>query len=383
MTNDFYGLIYTLKYKKNRIEATFGGGANNYTGDHFGNIIWMRYFTLDNDYRWYLNSGKKSEVNLFTKTTYALTDVLSAYADLQYRIISYKMTGSDDDQKDLGQEHIFGFFNPKAGLFWAISPNQDGYLSFSVAGREPTRADFKEAAGDSEATPEKERMYDTELGYTLRGANFSIGANGYLMYYHDQLVPTGELSNTGYSIMTNVDQSYRLGIELNAGLKPVNFLEWNFNLTLSRNKIADFTEFYTDYDTISWGSEYKSKDLGSVDIAYSPSVIGTSDINFRIRKDLEIHFISKYVGKQYFDNTMSPERMIDPYFVNNLRINFEPAIRKIKELNFQILVNNIFNAEYESNAYGGNWYEGGEEKSWSYYFPQAGTNVMFSAGIKF
>jgi iron complex outermembrane receptor protein len=383
MTNDFYGLVYSLKYIKNRIETTFGGGANNYTGDHFGNIIWMRYSTLDNDHRWYFNSGTKSEVNLFAKTTYALTNVLSVYGDLQYRLISYKMKGSDDDQKDLAQKHKFGFFNPKAGLFWAISPNQDGYLSFSVAGREPTRADFKEAAGDSDATPEKERLYDTELGYSLRGAKFSVGANGYLMYYHDQLVPTGELSNTGYSIMTNVDRSYRMGIELNAGLKPVGFLEANFNLTLSRNKITDFTEYYTDYDTISWGSEYKSKDLGSVDIAYSPSVTGTSDINFRIRKDLEIHFISKYVGRQYFDNTMSAERMIDPYFINNLRISFEPAIRKIKGLNFQIFVNNIFNAEYESNAYGGNWYEGGEEKSWSYYFPQAGTNVMLRAGIKF
>ncbi|MCU0460724.1 MAG: TonB-dependent receptor [Bacteroidales bacterium] len=383
MSNDFYGFVYTLKYKRNRIETTFGGAANSYTGDHYGKIIWMRYSTLEKDYQWYFNSGTKREFSIFAKTTYALTDQLSVYGDLQYRQIFYRMKGFDDDQKDLGQKHNFSFFNPKGGLFWAISNNQDGYLSFSVAGREPTRADFKEAAGDSNATPEKERLYDTELGYSLRGAKFSVGANGYLMYYHDQLVPTGELSNTGYSIMTNVDRSYRLGIELKAGLKPANYLEWDFNLTLSRNKIADFTEYYTDYDIVSWDAEYKSKELGSVDIAYSPSITGTSDINFRIRKDLEIHFISKYVGSQYFDNTMSKERMIDPYFVNNVRISYEPAIRKIKGVEFQVLINNIFDAEYESNAYGGNWYEGGEEKSWSYYFPQAGTNVMFRAGIRF
>lgn len=379
MSNDFYGMVYSVKFHKGRIEANAGGGLNSYSGDHYGRIIWMKYSgNLEKDHQWYLSNGTKTEASFYAKATYTMNDDLSVYGDLQYRYILYQMKGIDDDLKNLGAEHKFGFFNPKAGLFWAISPNQDGWLSFSVAGREPARTDFKEAAGDPAATPKPERLYDTETGYRIRGANYSFGANGYFMYYHDQLVPTGELSTTGYSIMTNVDRSFRLGIELNAGLIPVKFLEWNFNLTLSRNRISDFTEYYIEDDTL-----YKSKALGSVDIAYSPSVTGTSDMNFRIRKDLEIHLISKYVGKQYFDNTMNTARMIDPYFINNLRISYEPVTKKLKGLQFQVLVNNIFNAEYESNAYGGNWYENGEEKSWSYYFPQAGTNVMFAAGITF
>jgi iron complex outermembrane receptor protein len=183
--------------------------------------------------------------------------------------------------------------------------------------------------------------------------------------------------------MTNTGKSYRAGIELSAGLKPFSFLSWDFSVTLSRNKIANFTSHYTDYDTVTWAGNYKSKDLGIVDIAYSPSLTGISDLNFMILENLGIHFISKYVGRQYFDNTMSRERMIDPYFVNNLRISFEPVVRKLKSVELQVFINNIFNAEYESNAYGGNWYEAGIEKSWSYYFPQAGTNVMFRAGIMF
>jgi iron complex outermembrane receptor protein len=383
LSNDFYGVVSSFKYTKDRIEVAVGGGANYYTGDHFGRIIWMKYSNLENDYQWYLNTGTKSEASIFAKAIYSLTDELSVYGDLQYRYILYKMTGKDDDQKDLGLEHKFGFFNPKAGLFWSISPNQDGYLSFSVAGREPTRADYKEAAGDPDATPRQERLYDTELGYRIRGPWYSFGANSYMMYYKDQLVPTGELSSTGYSIMTNVGRSYRLGTEINAGLKPVNFFVWDFNLALSRNKITDFSEYYIDYDTITWIGDYKSKNLGAVDIAYSPSVIGTSDMNFKVMKNLEIHFISKYVGRQYFDNTRSSERMIDPYLVNNLRISYEPVIPKIKGVEFKVLVNNIFNTKYESNATGGNWYEAGVEKSWSSYFPQAGTNVMFKAGVTF
>ena len=145
----------------------------------------------------------------------------------------------------------------------------------------------------------------------------------------------------------------------------------------------DFVEYYIDYNTSDWSEEYKSKSLGNTDIAYSPSVTGSGDMNFKILKNLEMHFISKYVGKQYFDNTMSSERMLDPYFVNNLRIDFEPVIPKIKSTQIQLLINNIFNSMYESNAYGGNWYEDGAEKTWAYYFPQAGINFMVRIGLTF
>jgi len=384
MSNDFYGIVYSLKYKRPAIHTTLGGGANYYSGDHFGKIIWMKYAgDIEKDHQWYLNNGKKAEISFYGKADYFLTDRLSFYADLQFRHIDYKMTGEDDDLKNLGQTHSFNFFNPKAGLFLSIDQNRDAYLSFSVANREPTRSDFKEAAGDPEATPRSETLYDTELGYKMRREKYSTAVNLYAMVYKDQLVPTGELSKTGYSIMTNVEKSHRLGIEVITALKPFTFLNWDINLTLSRNKIMDFIEHYIDYNTSDWSEEYKSKNLGSVDIAYSPSAIGSSDINIKILKNTEIHLISKYVGRQYFDNTMNDERAIDPYFVNSLRIDFEPPVRKIRNTRFQFLINNIFNSEYESNAYGGNWYEDSIEKTWSYYFPQAGINFMLKAELTF
>lgn len=383
MSNGYYGLIYALKYSGAKIDATAGGGANYYSGDHYGNIIWTSVGKFDKDLRWYWNNGTKKEFNIYGKTDYSITDRISVFGDLQYRFISYDMTGNDDDLKDLGQEHRFHFFNPKAGVFLSLNPNQNAYLSFSVANREPTRADFKEAAGDINATPRSERLYDTELGYKLHREKFSVAANGYYMLYDDQLVPTGELSSTGYSIMTNVKKSYRLGIEINAGIKPLKFLAWDFNLTKSRNKILDFVEYYVDYNTSDWSEEYKSKHLGTVDIAYSPSLVGSSDMNFNILKNTELHFITKYVGKQYFDNTMNNDRMIDPYLVASLRLDFRPVIPMIKRTEIQLLVNNIFNAQYESNAYGGNWYEDGDEKTWAYYFPQAGTNFLIRAGFTF
>jgi len=384
MSNDFYGLVASIKYKRNRVEAVAGGGINTYMGDHYGNIIWMRNAgSTEKDYRWYFNSAYKAEVSLYGKINYSLSEKLNVFGDLQYRYIDYSMVGEDDDLKNLNQDHNFSFFNPKGGLFYSISANQDAYLSFSVAHREPTRSDFKEATGDAAATPKAETLYDTELGYKLRSGNSLFGVNLYGMIYSDQLVPTGELSDVGYSIMTNVDKSYRLGIETSASFRLTEKMNWNLNLTLSKNTIADFTEYYTNYNSSDNSTEYLNRNLGNVDIAYSPSVSGTSDILYTIFKNTDLHFITKFVGKQYIDNTMNDERAIDPYLVNNLRIDFHPVIKNIKGLEIQLQVNNIFNEVYENNGYGGNWFEDGVEKSWSYYFPQAGINYLLRASIKF
>ncbi|HEX2976803.1 MAG TPA: TonB-dependent receptor [Bacteroidales bacterium] len=383
MDNDFYGMVYSLNYHINRAELIVGGGLNRYQGDHFGKIIWMRNAgNSEKDFEWYFNNSLKDEISIYGKLNYDLAEKIRLYGDLQLRSIHYNMSGFDDDLKDLGQGHRFNFFNPKAGLFYTISQNQDAWLSFSVAHREPTRSDYKEASGDAEATPKPETLYDTEAGYKFEGQNGSLSTSLYAMIYHDQLVPTGELSDVGYSIMTNVGKSYRLGVEISGSLRITDNISWNSSLTLSRNKISDFVEYYTDYNTNDWSSQYLSKNLGLVDIAYSPSQVWSNDLDFH-KGIFSIHLISKFVGKQYFDNTRNPERTIDPYFVNNLRLDVTPKLNSLKQLDIQLLVNNILNERYENNAYGGNWYEDGQEKTWSYYFPQAGTNYMLRLGFKF
>lgn len=384
MVNDFYGIVYSLKYKNEKVEASLGGGLNIFSGDHFGRIIWMQHpGTVGNEYQWYFNTGEKSEASIYGKITADISQIASLFGDLQYRHIKYSLAGNDDDLKNLGQTHSFNFFNPKTGMHFIIGEDQEAYVSVSVAHREPTRTDFKEASGDDEATPGAERLFDTELGYTLNLRGSSLAINLYGMFYKDQLVPTGELSNVGYPIMTNVDKSYRIGAELIAGFVPADFISWNFNLTLSRNKIRDFVEHYVDYNTTDWSSVYRKKNLGNVDIAYSPSVTGTSDLAVKPVSFADIHLITKYVGRQYFDNTMSSQRQMEPYIVNNFIIAFTPRFRNIRKVDIQANVNNIFNTKYENNAYGGNWYEDGREKTWAYYFPQAGINFMFKLGLTF
>ncbi len=384
MRNDFYGLVYSLNYKKNRIDAILGGGLNEYDGNQFGRIIWMRDAgNTEEDYQWYLNKAHKREFSIYGKISYKLNEKLTGFGDFQYRYISYRIKGPEDDLTDITQSHFFSFMNPKAGLYYTISSRQDAYLSFSVGHKEPTRSDFTEASGDANATPKAETLYDTEAGYQLKTGRADLGVNLYYMYYHDQLVPTGQLSNVGYSIMTNVSKSYRTGVELTLAMRPLAILNWNLSTTLSSNKIPGFTEYYTEYINNDQSSLYINKYIGKVDIAYSPSVTGASDMAFSISEAVKVHLISKYVGRQYFDNTMSSDRMIDPYFVNNLRIDYSGSIKRLKGFDVNLLVNNIFNNMYSSNAYGGFWYEDGQEKTWAYYFPQAGINFLLSASVKF
>lgn len=384
MANDFYGGVFSLNYSNEKLNFSFGTAWNKYDGDHFGNILWTQWGgDYAKDYEWYFNNGTKTEFNAFAKANYAVLQNLNLYADIQYRNISYLMEGNDDDLRVLDQTHDFNFVNPKAGLFFTPNQYQTVYASFAMANREPTRANFKDAQGDEEAMPSAETLYDYEAGYSYTGKAFGVKVNFYYMSYKDQLVPTGEKSSVGYDIMTNVEKSFRRGIEISTVVKPIDFISWNASLTLSQNKIENFVEYANYYDE-NWSWLYfKAKELGETDIAYSPNVIASSQLSFIPAKGLTISLISKYVGEQYFDNTSNEERKIEAYFVNNALVTYDFTTKLVKNISLKLQVNNLLNAEYESNAYGGFDYVNGEYANWSYYFPQAGINFLAGASFRF
>ncbi|TLX70441.1 TonB-dependent receptor [Labilibacter sediminis] len=386
LTNDFYGFTASLNYNTTELQATFGGGWNRYDGDHFGEVIWARFAgKSEKGEEWYRNTGVKTDYNIYAKINYQLSEKLNVFGDIQYRGINYKMDGSDDDLSTLDQEHNYNFFNPKAGLFYELNKKHQIYASYAVAHREPTRANFKDANGDPEATPQEERLNDLELGYHFRSPKASANINFYYMYYKDQLVPTGEKSSVGYDIMTNVDKSYRTGIELDLGIELLPFLRWDGNTTISKNIIKDYVETATAHNA-DW-SEIKDTIIyhGNSQIAFSPSLIVNSIFTFKPFKSNSISLVTKHVGDQYFDNTQSDLRKLDAYTVFNGIITQEFKPKWINKIELQLTVNNIFNKLYESNAYvwGGTYYESGNEYSWNYYYPQAGTHAFIRARFIF
>lgn len=389
MANDFYGATYSLSYNNNRLQTILGGAVNRYDGQHFGNIIWMRTaFDSEANHEYYRNTGTKTDISHFIKCNYQLTEALNFYTDLQYRHILYNMAGVDDDlmpdgsQKILDQAHTFRFFNPKAGLFYEISSKMMAYVSFATGHREPTRANFEDAVGDENRIPQRERLYDYELGWSYRSGRLLASANLYYMDYIDQIVPTGEKSSVGYDIMTNVPESYRAGIELSAGVQLFAGLQLNGNISLSRNKIMNYVQWASHYDD-EWNEEYLPVDLGNTDIAYSPAIVGAAVLQWNAFKNFDVSFSSKYVGSQYFDNTMNAQRKLDAYWVNNLQFDYRILSKLCKEFSVRLAVNNVFNAMYSSNAYGGLWFEQGVEQTWSYYYPQAGRHFLGGIVVKF
>jgi iron complex outermembrane receptor protein len=380
LDNDFYGATWSLNYDKDDLNLVVGGAWNRYDGNHFGEIIWARAGTVAYEHPYYFNNGDKRDFNTYVKANYQIGDRLNAFADLQYRKIDYLVDGLDNDLIDLDVAAQFHFFNPKAGLTFSLTDAAQLYTSYAVANREPVRGDFLDFQGND---PKHETLHNLEVGYRGAGKNHNIQANFYLMNYRDQLVLTGELNDVGAFVRTNAGKSYRMGVELQGTIKFSDQVLWNANLTLSRNRIAEYREILEDYGADFSGFGLVENVFEDTEIAFSPSIIGASNLSFLPFDGSEITLLTKYVGKQYLDNTTNDSRSIDAYLVNDLRLSYTWKPSFVKEMTFSFLINNILDEAYESNGFTYGYLAGPVAYRENFYYPQAGRNYMAMIGIKF
>jgi iron complex outermembrane receptor protein len=383
LDNRFYGITWSLNYEKDRLNMVLGGAANRYDGDHYGEIVWAQVATtIPPFYRYYFNNGDKRDFNVFWKGNYQITSRLNGFVDLQYRHIGYEAHGIENELQNFTFNLNYDFFNPKAGLTYLLNNGQNVYASYSVGNREPVRSDFVDASSGG-TWPKNETLHDWEVGWRLKKSNSALNVNFYYMAYNNQLVPTGKLNDVGAALRTNVADSYRAGIEIDGGIRFNKFFTWNANLTLSRNKIKSFTEVLYDYGANYDQYNEVDKIHSDTDIAFSPNLIGGSNFLFHPIAGAEIGLLTKYVGKQYLDNTSNESRIIDSYFINDLRFSyaFKPAF--MKELSMSLLLNNLFDQKYSSNGYTYGYFGGGSEVRQNYYYPQAGRNFLLMVAMKF
>jgi len=387
--NDFGGGQLTLNYCREAWNMTLGGSVTDFHGHHFGQVKWVRNYVgaIEPLQKYYDNDGRKFDANVYLRASYDFARDFSAFADMQYRHIHYTIEGSSDNYDYnisapavLDIDRRWDFFNPKLGLNYTKGSHR-AFVSWSVAHKEPVRDNFTD--GDSKYRPEAECLNDFEVGYNYSSELFSAGINFYYMLYKDQLVTTGQLSDTGNPLTVNVPDSYRAGVELQGALRPCEWFDWQANVTLSRNRIKNFVEYiYED----EWTNPI-SFDRGSTPIAFSPDVVFNNAFNFRYRS-AEASLQSRYVSKQYMNNARSEEAVLDAYFVSDLHLGYTfYNLSGVKEMRIGFSVYNIFGEKYFNNGYAGAGYTmvNGKPEIYRYagYAAQAPAHVMATATLRF
>lgn len=390
LNNKFYGVTYNIKYKAQKnLNFDLGGAYNEYKGAHYDNIEWTQQSTNNPpDYQYARNDADKKDFNVFGKADYRIGKV-TLYADMQYRHVYYSFLGYNDNLQNVQQQVHLDFFNPKAGITYQFNDQNNVYASFAVGNHEPDRDDYTQSTPNSRPSPEN--LKDWEFGYRTSRGVFTASINAFYMLYNNQLVLTGALNDVGDQIRSNVKNSYREGLEFDGSLKISKQLTWSATASLSSNKVKNFQQYLFNYDSNTM-VEYN---YNKTDIAFSPDLVGSSTISFRPLAGGEIAFISKYVSKQYLDNTSNinppgyapsdpaSNRYLNSYFVNAVRLSYNFSIKDVKNIGVTLLINNIFNEKYEANGATYPDIESGKVVNYNYFFPQAPANFLLGLNLKF
>lgn len=421
LRNNLIGVNLHHSIEKDKTNWLFGLGANQYYGNHFGQVTQILALPTPEQNpprEYYRGIGNKSDVNAFVKFNrrfaYGKYDRTrgNVFADMQLRKVNHVGSGTDNDLRTIDFKGDFLFFNPKAGfqLQHASYHHIEGYVG--VAHREPARSDFTDnLSGD---VPRPERMVNGELSYlstfpalpTFNGKSRDnhIRINAYYMHYKDQLVLTGAVNDVGTPLRKNVDVSFRRGLEFEGQYVlwqkdyPVpnsikkrlkiaanhSYLERNYlhligNLSLSQNIIPNSKVTWQDYGSgIPVDTVYKN-----APIAYSPNMVAAVGLQGQIKK-WNVLWLSKWVGRQFLDNTGDVSRSLNPYKFSELTVNYTHKFRGGTSLAFKAQCNNLFSARYASNGYTWGYMYGSRDITQEVFvFPQAPRNFLFGLTWRF
>lgn len=372
LNNYFYGQIASLQYKNKNDEITIGGGWTRYDGKHYGDVVWTQYVNTNN-FQYYNYPAQKTNENIYVKWQHQLAAHWHSFADIQYQHVYHSMSGFEGNAA-LNISRSFNFVNPKAGITY----NNNGwqvFFSYALGQKEPNRDDFQASLLTQ---PKAEMLHDFEWGIEKKTGKFNYGATIYYMLYKDQLVLTGKINDVGSYTRINIANSYRAGIELQGGYIFSKWLNANANITFSRNKIKDFTEYVDNWDN-GLQNTYLHH---NTDISFSPSVIGGATINLLPVKNVELSLLSKYVSKQYLDNTQSNDRSLNAFFVEDARLSYAIKNKLFKNCNIAMQINNIFDKKYEPNGWTYAYIYNSSLTAENGYYPMAGTNFLIALNIK-
>ena len=386
LDNNLLGSIINLSVPIKEAKLDAGFAYSTYSGDHFGEIIWMQHaFDVMPGTKYYDNVGNKHDMSAYSRISFDLIPrLIKVQGEAQIRSVLYTSNGVDSDLQDFMFDHNMLFFNPKLGLDFKPSENLRAFASVAIANREPARSDYLDHPGWSSTLIKPERLLNIETGFKTYGKKWAAEIGLYHMGYQDQLVATGALNDVGNVVRINVPNSFRQGVELQGGVEISSRIRWDGNLTLSKNKIEEFDEILYDY--VSMIPTVIPITHLNTDIAFSPSVVAASIIGIKVwsndKNSINFEHAAKFVGKQYLDNTSNNERSLPSYLVNDFVVRWSPESGR--GLSVSLFANNIFNELYSANGWTYSYLNGGLDGmvTENYVFPQAGRhgfiNIVYS-----
>lgn len=400
LTQHTYGLVYNTNYKDRHWDITGGLNLQQFRGSHWGYLTYIaneraeQQFLTNGDLKYYDSDAHKYDYSGFVKANYHITNDWNVFADLQYRHVEYNTDGINDkfvEQTDgsyknqqLNIDEKFNFFNPKVGVSYSHNGHL-AYASVAFSNREPERNNYTD--NGSYPFPKQEKLLDYEAGYQYNGSNWHAGVNLYYMDYDNQLVQTGQLSDIGEALTTNIKSSYRMGVELTAGWSPLSWLSIEGNAALSKNKIKDFDEYVANWEDDNNPSvvHYANSTL-----AYSPSAILNGFVDFHYA-GFSATWHTNFVSRQYLTNTSDDDLALPCYSQSDISLNYTAKVTKalgIKQVTIGVDFNNVFNRHYAasgfvwSNATGYGYTLDNRFKEIS-YIPMAGSTCMAHLTLKF
>lgn len=397
LTQHTFGLVSNLSYTKGRWDAVAGISVQQFFGKHYGHLTYVGNSELSDRllsggrYQYYDSDAAKFDGSAFVKAAYRLSQRWSIFGDIQYRRVNYRTDGYNDKYIDNGDgtasKHLldvdarYNFFNPKAGLNYSHGIHR-AYASVAVSHREPERNNFTD--NGKYPAPRAERLYDFEAGYQVDGRTARAGINLYYMRYRDQLVHTGETSDIGEALTTNIPDSYRTGVELTAGVDVFPWLTLEGNAALSRNRLLDFDEYVEDWDNGVTVIHYDNAAL-----AYSPDAILNGFVNIR-HKGFRAQWHTGFVSRMYLDNTENADRSLPAYSLSDISLGYTLKIGKfLKEIDFGVEASNLFNARVAQSGwvYSAIYGSGGHPDTNRYYqigfIPVAGLTALGHITLRF
>ena len=307
--NRHYGWAPRAKFAHAKGELTVGGEWREADGRRWGELTWAAAVPPGTppNYVMYDYLGRVNVQSAFAQEAYDLSPSLKATGSLQWRRTRYAV--GHDLLNGYDFKLRYNALNPRVGLNWNATPSANLFASYAHVRSEPILSEIyhpddptsvplfrildpaNHRYEDPLIDPEKLNDIEAGFGYTKGAARFR--ATGYWLDFKDEIVPNGQVGPTGVPITGNAAASKHQGVELEASYRHRSGLEFDGNLTLSRNRFDDYREFQ---DSTAYA------DYSGNTIAGFPSRMANLTLGYH-RGPARVALTVVDIGVQYLDNS--------------------------------------------------------------------------------